>query len=197
MYEKGVELLRAGELDRYVYGVQKGYVQLHLFSSLGDELNISILQQGEFFPLNPILGSHIQSLYWARTLTPCTLYKIPQSEMQVFIKHDIEGLYDIAKQVLRERNAFISRLQHINLGKAGTTVAAVILAFAKIFGKETKQGTLFKHPITHELIAFTAGVTRETTSNEILKLKKQGVLAYQGRHMIIYDNEALKQASLV
>ena len=59
-------------------------------------------------------------------------------------------------------------------------------------GKETKEGTQIKLPLTHEEIAEFIGTTRETVTRTLSDFKARRLVALQGSTMMISNRAALE-----
>jgi CRP/FNR family transcriptional regulator len=80
------------------------------------------------------------------------------------------------------------------LGNARIKVTTVILTCAKRFGKKQKNGDLvIQILLTHKNIASLSGLTRETTTLEIEKLKKEKIITYKNRLLVIKNLAKLEE----
>ena len=70
-------------------------------------------------------------------------------------------------------------------------LAKLLLEFAA-GGKETKEGTRIKLPLTHEEIAAFVGTTRETVTRTLSEFKSQNLVVLQGSTLLIHDRAALR-----
>ena len=71
-------------------------------------------------------------------------------------------------------------------------VVAVLLSLVAETTKKTTEVTL-DLPATHRTIASMTGLTRETVTLQMLKLKKRGLIAGKGRHLVIKDLDQLRE----
>src|SRR5579872_3132120 len=162
-YKKNETILRPDDNSSSIYYIKKGFVRIHTYSSEGKELTAIILSPGDVFPI-ALAISDVSNIYWYVTITPAHVYKAPSEDFRNFIKSDISVFSNITNQAVIHQSALIYRMQHIILGKANTTVASVILVYSKLLGAKKGDYIILKLPITHQHISFSAGITRETTS---------------------------------
>jgi CRP/FNR family transcriptional regulator, cyclic AMP receptor protein len=94
----------------------------------------------------------------------------------------------MAARLRQSANDLGRQRRHGLLGK----VAAVLLELADSYGKESDLGLRIARPITHEQIAQRVGAARESVSRTLASLKKSGILATQGRQLIILDRKKLE-----
>jgi CRP-like cAMP-binding protein len=88
-------------------------------------------------------------------------------------------------------NSMASKTEALVFGTASRKIAATLYFTAQRFGKKNGTATVIDFPLTHKRIAAMTGITRETASIEMAKLKKQGVLTYQGKQVTIFDMQVL------
>jgi CRP/FNR family transcriptional regulator len=88
-------------------------------------------------------------------------------------------------------------MESLLLGNAKEKVAATLFILTKRFGeKNGGESIVIKLPVTHQAIASLAGLSRETTSLEMKKLEREGVIARQNRHVIVHKLGRLRPKSL-
>ncbi len=197
-YKKGETILRRDDDDNasHVFYIKKGYVRLHIYSTEGKELTAIILTPKEIFPLTLVIKD-APNIYWFESITPVDVYKAPAEDFRQFVKSDVDILMHITEQILIQLSALIYRMQHIILGKANTTVASIIWVYSKLLGVRKGDEVMLKMPITHQHISFSAGIARETTSLEIKKLEKKGIIKYKGRRIVVKDVDKLRDEAYI
>ncbi len=92
-------------------------------------------------------------------------------------------------------NHFLSNIQLLEnkgLHDAHSQVAHQLLFLAKRFGVQTKEGIKISIPLTQQDIADVVGLTRESVSTAIQKLRHEGLVT-EGRTLVITDMDALHQ----
>ena len=88
-------------------------------------------------------------------------------------------------------------MEYLVFGNACNKVASILLICAERFGQKMAYGTLITIPLTHKNIANLVGITRETTSVEIKKFEKKGLIAYRGRLIVVKNEDLLRKEAIL
>ena len=131
-------------------------------------------------------------------MTPVELTKAPKEELLGFLRANPERLMDLTTRLLVGLNGLLVRIEHLLSKDAYHKVASAVFLAGKRFGrKEGKGKVVVELPLTHQDIADLSYLTRETTSLEMKKLEKQGLVGKKNRLLIIKDMKKLRQESLL
>jgi CRP-like cAMP-binding protein len=197
-YDKGERILRENETPAGIFFIQKGIVREYLISEEGNELSTILRPEGNLFPLRWAINNQ-PNIYNYQTMNKVELWRAPRDTFFEFLEKNPEVLMWITKQVVNDVSTLVYRMQHIVFGNAQAKVASVVLTVAKRFGKkdDSNDQLIVDMPLTHQQIADSAGVTRETASLEMKKLKEKGLITYQGRTIVIMDLPALSKISFL
>lgn len=197
-YDKGERILREYDAPSGVFYIKKGVVRIYLISEEGNELTALLHSPHNLLPLRWALTG-LPNIYNYQAMNPVEMYRAPRDAFQEFIKSNVEACFFVNQQLVQDCSALVYRMQHIVFGNAHSKVASVVLTAAKRFSTHTEAGTDFvvEVPLTHQQIADSAGITRETASLEMKKLKEEGLISYKGRSLIVHNMEALSKASFL
>lgn len=190
-YRKRTLIFHPNDSQSMVFYIKSGYVRVYLISEEGEELTLTLLKPKDFFPLSYAINNKANP-YHIEAITPLELWKVPQEHFLQFIKSDPEVLYELTTHILVKFDNVLSRVENLLFCNANVKVAAALVMCARGFGEDHEGNTLVKVPLTHRDIAALIGITRETTSLEMKKLEKQGLLTKTGRFIIIKDLKRLE-----
>ena len=194
-YDKNERILRENENPTGVFFVSKGITRLYLISDEGNELTVIMQPEETVFPLRWAVDNQT-NIYNYQAMTPVELWRAPREEFLKFLTENPDITLGLLSQQMFDFSALVYRMQHIVFGNAHAKVASIVLTAAKRFGEAQEDGgTLVQVPMTHQQIADSAGITRETASLEMKKLKDEGIINYKGRTIIINDMEQLGKVS--
>jgi len=90
----------------------------------------------------------------------------------------------------------LTRMESLVFGSAYSKVAGVFLILGKRFGMpdgSLRMGIDF--PVTHQQVAYMAGLSRETATHQILKLKKEGLVSTDKKCYFVEDMEKLTEVA--
>jgi CRP/FNR family transcriptional regulator len=197
-YDKGERILREYDSPSGVFYLKKGVVRIYLISEEGNELTALLHSPHSILPLRWAMTG-LPNIYNYQAMNPVEMYRAPKDAFQEFIKKNPEAGFQVSQQLVNDCSALVYRMQHIVFGNAHSKVASVVLTAAKRFSmpNEKNSDILVEVPLTHQQIADSAGITRETASLEMKKLKEEGLISYKGRSLIIHDLESLSKASFL
>jgi CRP/FNR family transcriptional regulator len=88
----------------------------------------------------------------------------------------------------------VHSIENISLGTANSRVEHELLFSIKEFGVKVKEGVRLALPLTHQDIADALGITRETVSKSIARLREEGVIVntrrFGARHLKALEDAA-------
>jgi CRP/FNR family cyclic AMP-dependent transcriptional regulator len=195
-FKKGQSIPVADE-STGIMMISRGYVKRFLISNSGS-LGIQIVYgPQDVFSLTKVYHNLLdQSLYDG----PETYYYEAMCDTQLFIL-DITSLKETAeRQPLIYKELFseaghhlktcVHNIENISLATAYQRVAHQLLFFAHEFSKPIALGLELTVPLTHQDIADLVGVTRETVTLSMTKLRTRE-LVVGSRYITIKDVNAL------
>lgn len=194
-YKKRTLISHPHDTPSTVFFIKNGYVRVYRITEDGEELTVTILKPKDFFPLSYGIATP-SNQYHLEAITALELWKAPQDQFLQFIKTNPELLYDLTTRILVSFDDVLFRMENLLFCNAYVKVAATLLMCAKGFGEDFNGKTRVKVPLTHRDIATLIGITRETTSLEMKKLEKQGLLEKSGRFIVVKDLKRLESLSL-
>lgn len=173
--------------------LEEGFVRQYAISKEGVELTIHIFKPGSYFPSMQFF-SNLQNRYYFETITECKIWKAPKEEMSNFIKNNPETLADFTDRMLNAIDKISNRVEQLVFGNAYKRTVSALIFLSNHFADRDGSGyRKFTHKFTHNDVAHLAGITRETATREIDKLKKAGLVEYKEHMLIIPSMELLKK----
>lgn len=99
----------------------------------------------------------------------------------------------VASAIVRQHRELEQRLMGLLLHGVEARLAAFLLDAGSRWGRPHPDGELVTAPFTHAEIALLIGSTRETVTLVLGKLKREGVLGFDRRRVVIRDRAQLVQ----
>lgn len=181
--EVGEPILYQGEVPRQAYILAEGIVKVYDIGNAGDEKIINFLSTADLLPPAWVFKKAPVSLYYYDAFTECTFYKMPR---EVFL--DAVKSTPALSQFMFEHYAtsFVGSLLEINAleQSKGSEKIVHMLQYLLMRFPGTKDGDWHKIElrVTHQDLANMTGLTRETTSTELNKLRRKGIVEYANQH---------------
>lgn len=188
-------ILNSNDSQSSVFYIKSGYIRVFRISEQGEELTLTILKEHDFFPLTYGFGAS-RHHYYLEAITPLELWKAPQDQFMQFIRKDPNLFYELTDRLLVRFDGVLARMESLVFSNAYSKVATILLMCAKALGEENGKQIIVRVPLTHKDIATMIGITRETTSLEMKKLERKGLVKRQGKFLIIADTESLQSEAL-
>jgi CRP-like cAMP-binding protein len=140
----------------------------------------------------------IPNAYFFQAMTPVKVRRMPQNSFKEFINHNPDILLEFTTRILIGLDGILTNVQHILSGDSYHRVTAAIIVFSKRFGKHNHNGLIdISLPLTHQDIADSAGITRETASLAMKKLQDKGIIFHHYRHLTIKRPDLLDRESFL
>lgn len=178
-YGKGRMLLQPGERITGLHYLLTGTVRQYSVSPSGEEVLLHFYRPGSVFPLMVVLAEEANRFYF-ETTSSVELKTAPVGRVLGFIKQNPELGWEFLQRFSRAINGLALRLEETLSQKTEGRVAHLLLYLAQKFGTEVKgKGVVMGLKLTHRDIASFIGVSRETVSRELSRLRTLGLIADQ------------------
>lgn len=192
IYKKGQVILHGQTGPADIFYIEKGHIRVSTITAGGEQKTYVFFNPGIIFPLNRIISDKTHNLFYD-AMEDVTLRKISKQQFQQFIQGKPEVLIDLLYQAIEVHDIYIERVDTLEYTNAYARLISRLLTLAKRFGKEEGNRVKILIPVTHQDIANTSAMTRETTTREIDKLVKKGLLVKNGKEMVVPDMKLLQK----
>lgn len=182
--------MQPGERITRLHYLLTGTVRQYSVSPSGEEVTLHFYRPGSVFPLMLVLAQ-VDNRFYFETTTPVELKTAPVARVLRFVKENPELMWEFLGRFTRAINGLAFRLEQTLAHKTGERVGYLLLYLAQRFGTEVKgKWVVMGLKLTHRDIASFIGVSRETVSRELSRLKALGLIADQ---TTITDMKGLKK----
>jgi len=188
-YKKGELLIRADDTPAGIFYLTEGRVKKYAISQKGEEVILNIFKPIAFFPMNWAVNGN-GNQYYFEALTDVCVWRAPREDVVGFVKRESDVLFDLLQRVYRGTDGMEMRMAYLMAGSAYTRLVTELIISAKRFGK--KEGERITLEITEPDLAAQTGMTRETISREVKKLKEKGAVEVLKNKLVITDLPVLE-----
>lgn len=190
-FRKGEILIRVDDDPAGIYYLTEGIVKKYAISNKGEELTVNIFKPFAFFPMSWAVNLSPNTFFY-EAATAVTVWRAPREEVVKFVKENPDVLYDLLQRVYRGTDGMTQRLFYLMAGSAYTRLLIELIIHIKRFGtKDEKTGTI-SVTISEKDLAAQAGMTRETVSREMKKLKNRELLTFANGKLTVANIEVLE-----
>jgi len=191
VYPEGAVLFLEKQDPRGVFVLCEGQVKLTISSSEGKTLILRIAKAGEILGLMAVFSGTPYEVT-AETLHPCQIAFVRRDDFMRFIAQHPEAYQGVARQLTSNYHKLCEQLRTVGLsGSAPEKVAKLLLEWSAD-GEETKLGTRFRMPLTHEEIAEFIGSSRETATRTLSDFRSRNLVTLKGSTFMIPNRAALE-----
>lgn len=190
-YEKGTIIVRPHEKVEEVFYLLEGQIVAYDISSSGSEVVVNAFKPGAFFPLSIALN-HTPNPYFYEAVEATVARPAPSSEVVDFLRAHPEVTLDVLKRVYRGTDGVLRRMAHLMGGTARTRLLYELLNAAYRFGKRQLENEVLV-PLSETDLGKRAGLSRETVSRELKKLKASELVAVTSAGIIIRSVARLEE----
>jgi len=190
-YQKGTIIVNQGEKVENIYYLNKGRVKVMLFTDLGEEKLLWYVSEGNilgdvpFFCKLPSYGAIIAD-------EDCEVFVNDNNSLLKAIQSDPKIVNNMFISMAKRISLLINQVEDAAFNNPIIRISKLLYLLSKQFGQKCSSGTELNLTITHKEIATITGLHRVTVTNEINKLKKEGIIKIPKRgHLVITDIEKL------
>lgn len=191
-YKKGEFVIRPGETPTGVFFIEAGMVKAYNISKYGEENLLSIRRTTEIFPLIWVFYNDNGGVIY-EALEPTTVWRISRKVFmeQLEKKPDIlRPLLDITLEMYLVHSERIVNLEYRTVRER---LVSFLLTSSRRFGKDLPgKKILIDVPLKQQDIASSINATRETTSRELVRLERLGLISNHQFKITLHDIKKLR-----
>jgi CRP-like cAMP-binding protein len=190
-YPKGQILVFAEESPEHIYYLTEGKVRQYDVSYRGDEVIVNIFKPGAFFSMSWAIN-RTDNKFFYKTEEPSELHVVPIDTALEFLKANPDVMLDLLSRLYKGMDGVLGRLVHLMSGTAQSRLAYELIIECRRFGGQG-VGEVYKLAINEVDLAARSGLTRETVSREMQKLKEKGLVELHGKTLEVKDLATLER----
>lgn len=175
-----------------VYVVARGRVRLVRPRGEDGHLTLGYRGPGDLVGEGALAGGGVHSDA-AIAAEPLEALRLPFKQVRRFAEEQVEFCAELLRLVAAQLGAIERRLAAV----AGRSVEARIAAFlaeqGRLCGVPHARGVAIGPKFTHQEIADYVASTRETVTLTLGELRRKGVVAFEGRRLLLLDRAALER----
>lgn len=193
-YPKGHILIFAGENPEHILYLVAGKVRKYDVSFRGDEVVVNVFKPGAFFPMSWAINQNGNDFFY-KTEDEAVIHLVPADKALEFLEANPDVMLDLLSRLYRGMDGVLGRMVQLMAGNAKNRLAYELLVECRRFGETDDRGG-YRVKISEVDLAARAGLTRETVSREIQKLKEKKVVKFQANKTLVVNDMAALEAEL-
>lgn len=172
------------EADRF-FAILAGRVKVFKLSAAGDEQTLHLYGPGKTFA-EAAMFAGTQFPAYAETVDPSCLLIITREALRSAIAEDAEMAMQLLAGMAAKLREFNRLIEDLSLKEVPARLAGVLSRLAAGAGAAE-----FKLPMSKRQLAAQIGTTPESLSRALKKLADEGLIAVQGRSIVVSNAAAL------
>jgi CRP/FNR family transcriptional regulator len=190
---KGRPLLYQGEIPTMGFYVKEGIVKLYNITNQGEEKIVGYESAGGLLPIEWLFSRAQVALYYYDTFTDCEVIRFPKDELIDKLNHNPDAARTFLDRSVAMYIGATMHLHALEQSKARQKLLSIFQYLVLRFGDKV-NGPNYKInlKLTHQEIANLIGTTRETTSTEISKLTKEGIIEIIDTLYVVNTDKAVR-----
>lgn len=190
-YPKDQIMIFSGENPEKIYYIVSGRVCMYDITYRGDEIITNLYKNPAFFPLSLALnGATNQFFYKAETET--VVHYAPPKDVIKFLYDNPTVLIDLLKRVYSGVDGLMGRVVQLMAGTARTRLIYELVIETLRFGLPVGDGK-YALDIHEKHIAARSGLSRETVSRGMKRLKESDLITIQPSGITVNNLAGLQQ----
>lgn len=190
-FTKGQILILNGDETDYVYYLKKGNVKEYDVTYRGDEIILNIFKPPAYFPMSLAINKG-PNRYIYEAETDIEIRQAPADEVVAFIRANPEVMFELLSRVYRGIDGLLGRMAQLMAGSAKDRLLYELVLEARRFGIIKKNGSCALD-VNEKDLGARAGLSRETVSREMNKLKSENLIAVRSSGILLKDVAALEK----
>jgi CRP/FNR family transcriptional regulator len=166
---------------------------VYSINAAGEEQIVTFETRGDIFPAPWIFQKVSTTLYYYEALADTEVLALTQDELRTLIAAS-DGLRSCLLDYFATRyTGLLMRITALEQSRAREKIMFTLYYLMFRYGHQKKFGMYaLGLKLTHSVIAALVGLTRETTTNELSKLKSEKILQYSS-HQYSVDKAKLER----
>jgi CRP/FNR family cyclic AMP-dependent transcriptional regulator len=179
-YPKGSIIILQGSSINEVYFIVSGLVRIYSIDKLGNQHTVALFSENHVMPISWLLTDPGKdgALFFYQAITDTSCYSMLRDEVRHYMRGNIDSCFLLLDVLAKSYLNSAARIQTLQRSNASEKIDFVLYYVAQLYGRNISGNELveLKAPITHQEIADLAGLTRESISRQLTKLKYHSVL---------------------
>jgi CRP-like cAMP-binding protein len=191
-FKKGETIIHPGETPPGVFYIQKGLVKAFYISKYGEENLLIFRKRQEIFPLIWAFTSRERSIIYESMEDTC-LWRVDRQTYLDYVLSHPETLLPMLDMTMEMYRVHSERIINLEYRSVRERLVSFLLTMSRRFGVKTKAGLLIDVPLKQQDVASAINATRETTSRELVRLERLGLLSNGGGKVTLVNLPGLRK----
>jgi CRP/FNR family transcriptional regulator, cyclic AMP receptor protein len=172
--------------------LKKGRVQVYEIDGEGEEITLSVIEDGNVFGEMALTGQSLEGLY-VRALTPSTVVTLRREDVEELIRKEPEVGLRLVRDLAERLHASEVRYADVVCKDVPARLATLILTLVDSEGVVSSDSYRIPTHYTHDQLASMIGCKRVAVTRAFRKLEEGGAVDLKERRIVVKDMAVLKE----
>lgn len=172
--------------------MEQGFIKAYSIGNDGEEFIHEIYKAHELFPLTWAYLRIAHNIFY-EALSEAVVFRMPLRQFNSFALSNVTTSHALARQTAHQLHVYSERVDNLEYKKPSQRIAYRLLSMAERFGKRQRHGIVIDGPFTHQIIADSINLARETVSRELQQLEQKQIIAYRNRQIVVINADHLRK----
>ena len=178
----------------YVYLLCTGRVKMARVSDQGRELTLYLLEEGALFGETGLLEANEPYDLMAETLEDSLIIVLRRSDILAALQESLPATQALLRLVSERRQMAENQVADLVFLEVPKRIAKLLLRLQDSQnGRGGRGAQMLRAKLTHQELANIIGSTRETTTLILNDFKRQGLIEFMGRKIVIANRAGLEK----
>ena len=183
-------LIYQGEIPRQAYIVLSGVFKAYRLGNFGEEQIVGFRTKGDLFPETWIFNKTSSALYYYEALEDSEVLTVEKPVFLELLETHPEIKQEAFNYLVTSYTGLLMQITALEQSRAAEKLLLMMYYLMFRYGKETSAGVYrVDLKLTHTTLGSLMGLTRETTTMELGRLKRKKIVTYDSKGYIIYRQE--------
>ncbi len=183
-------LIYQGEIPRQAYIVLSGVFKAYRLSNFGEEQIVGFRTKGDMFPETWIFNKTSSALYYYEALEDAEVLTVEKPVLLDLIESNMDIKQKTLNYIVTGYTSLLMQITALEQSRAAEKLLLMMYYLMFRYGKETTTGVYHVDlKLTHTTLGSLMGLTRETTTMELGRLKRKKIVTYSSKGYVIYRRE--------
>ncbi len=183
-------LIYQGEIPRQAYIVLSGVFKAYRLGNFGEEQIVGFRTKGDMFPETWIFGKTSSALYYYEALEDSEVLTVEKPVLLDVIESNPAIKQKVFDYIVNGYTGLLMQITALEQSRAAEKLLLMMYYLMFRYGKEETSGVYHVNlRLTHTTLGSLMGLTRETTTMELGRLKRRNIVSYNSKGFIINRRE--------
>ena len=183
-------LIYQGEVPRQAYIVLSGVFKVYRLGNFGEEQVAGFHTKGDIFPISWLFGKTTSTLFYYEAMEDSEVLTVEKPVLLELLEKHLALKEHMFDYLATNYTGLTMQITALEQSRAAEKLLLMMYYLMYRYGKQVAPG-LYRVDLrlTHTTLGALMGLTRETTTMELGRLRRKKIISYDSRGYNIYRAE--------